>query len=1327
MKPTVKIYCFVYLAFFVLALLPAAASNDPALESKVHGWVQKSKSLRFLENRGQMTDLQSNVVNDLLFKANGAGTDLYVTTNGLSYVFTKIEKQIIPQLSSSTKLQGRGGRGENESMTVQYCRTDMELVGADIRKENIIKEYESEDRTDYYLAHCPQGIRNVHSYEKVTIKNIYPGIDWVLYSLKVGKLESQKRNEEGLEYDFVVHPGADPGLIRLRYKWTDKPILQKDGSLKIATPMGDIIEGIPVSYVRDKEHKINTHYRIEDDGIGFILDKYTKGDTLIIDPTLVWATYSGGSDLEDVFSVNADGINVWVTGTSKGTGFPLLNPNPGIAYFQGSYSVGTGLSDLIILQFNTCGARIWASYYGGSGTDYGYSINSDKINVWVTGQTYSTDFPLQNRGGAYNQVATESNGDAFVLQFSCISNALVWASFLGGSGYEIGQSINSDGTNVWITGQTKSTNFPTQFPPGAYTQATRKSGIGNIFISQFKCATGELMWSSYYGGSDINSDNGDIGNSISSDGTNVWVTGSSASTDFPTLFPPGSYVQANLGGPAAKNAFVLQFSCSNSALVWASYFGGSGGIYGDVGNSISSDGKNVWVTGTTTSSNFPLQDPGGGAYKQPTLGAKFAMNGFIAQFSCANSSLVWSTYYGGSSVNPFDVPYSIQSDGRNVWVSGQVGSSDFPTMQSACGFYQPTLAGGSAETFILQFNTSGVRKWATYYGNDFENDGSYISSDGTNLFVAADAELGSTYKTLNPPGGSAYYRSAVGATENVYMAKFTIFCSALIVNNDTTICPGGSAMLKVSGGSGYTWSPTTGLSSPTGSSVTATPSGTITYTVTGISDANCGVASAPTSTTVTVTVSKTISAKAIEKAEVSCYGGSNGEAIVLASGGTGTLTYSWSNTVTGVTGITGLPAGPYIINVTDSLGCSATSSVNITQPIASLTATTAQTAAGCGPPNGTAEVTAMGGTVTYTYNWAPAGGTGQTATGLNPGTYTVIVTDANGCSTMQTITVMSNTTAPIVTATSSSDLNCTITSSTLRGISAGNSMVWNGGTLVNVADPAIVNEAGIYTVTATDLTNNCTASSTVSVQGAPGPTLTGEAINTCLGKSDGAITLITTGTGLTYSWSNASISQNQSGLASGSYTVTITDVNGCTATTATSILQLPNPIANAGIDETIIQGQRIQLSASGGTSYLWSPSVSLNYNNIYNPVASPSQTTNYVVTVTDGSSCTAKDSVLITVIDCNASELFVPTAFSPNGDGQNDVFYIRAPDCITQIEITLYDRWGELVFETINPGQGWDGTFRGKSLGTGVFSFYLTANLSNGQHISRKGNVTLLR
>ncbi|MEO6884432.1 MAG: gliding motility-associated C-terminal domain-containing protein, partial [Bacteroidia bacterium] len=660
---------------------------------------------------------------------------------------------------------------------------------------------------------------NVRSYQKITIKNIYPGIDWVLFT----------NATSGIKYNFVIHPGADASQLKLQYKWTDKPELQSDGSIKINTPMGKITEGTPLSYTDENEqNRIETNYMIKNNEISFAINNYNKHKTLIIDPVLVWATYYGGNVGTEPASIQSDGTNVYVTGYETSIGFPTFNPGGG-AYYQGT---GNANYNAFVLQFNTSGVRKWATFYGGSSNDFGNSIFSDGTNVWVTGEARSTDFPTFNPGaGAYFQGTLVGISNAFVLQFTT-SGVRKWATYYGGSVSDEGLSISSDGVNVWVTGITGSTNFPTFNPGGgAYYQGTLGSS-GNAFILQFN-TSGVRKWATYYGGS-----GGDIGNSISSDGTNVWVTGATSSTDFPTFNPGGgAFFQGTLI-VSTSNAFVLQFTTSG-VRKWATYYGGS---VSDEGLSISSDGVNVWVTGQTTSTDFPTFNPGAGAYFQGTGSAYGAA--FVLQFNTSGVRK-WATYYGGSSFYG-DNGTSIFSDGANVWVTGATSSTDFPTMNAGCNsYFQGTLGGGGEDVFLLQFSISGVRKWATFYGVDNENDGSYVSSDGTNVWLTGDAKIVNGYPTVNP-GDGAYFENTNAGGDNLLLAQFKIVNTTTIIAiaSPDSICLGDSSILKVSGGSNYLWHPSTELNSTTGTTVIAKPLTTTSYTVIGSDSCGGGIDSA---------------------------------------------------------------------------------------------------------------------------------------------------------------------------------------------------------------------------------------------------------------------------------------------------------------------------------------------------------------------------------------------------------------------------------------------------------------------------------------------------
>jgi gliding motility-associated-like protein len=212
----------------------------------------------------------------------------------------------------------------------------------------------------------------------------------------------------------------------------------------------------------------------------------------------------------------------------------------------------------------------------------------------------------------------------------------------------------------------------------------------------------------------------------------------------------------------------------------------------------------------------------------------------------------------------------------------------------------------------------------------------------------------------------------------------------------------------------------------------------------------------------------------------------------------------------------------------------------------------------------------------------------------------------------------------------------------------------------------------------------------------------------------------------TYLWNNGQTAQTATGLAGGNYTVTITDASGCIATQTVTVTQQAGPTASASASVQLISlGGSSSLTATGGGTYLWSPATGLSCTTCANPIATPSQTTNYCVTVTDANDCTDSTCLMITV-DIPCGVIFIPNAFSPNGDLDDD-FECVMGNCITSMHITIYDRWGEKVFESSDQKTCWDGTYKNKPLDTGVFDYYLDAELMTGEKIHQKGNISLMR
>ena len=219
----------------------------------------RSKPIHFLENKGQIMDAEGNPVPSVLFKAESPNADLYITDKGVTFLFFEIN-------------DGEGEREEKPN-EVKYAKVDMELSGAKIKKENIVKENPSATDFNFFFTHCPDGIYGVKEYEEFTVKEIYPGIDWRWYN-----------NKNGIKHEFIVHPGADASRIKWSYKWQKSVNKNEKGELVIEAPLGEYKESKPFCFEKNSGKEISCDYQIQRSGVHFDLDTYNHEDTLVIDP-----------------------------------------------------------------------------------------------------------------------------------------------------------------------------------------------------------------------------------------------------------------------------------------------------------------------------------------------------------------------------------------------------------------------------------------------------------------------------------------------------------------------------------------------------------------------------------------------------------------------------------------------------------------------------------------------------------------------------------------------------------------------------------------------------------------------------------------------------------------------------------------------------------------------------------------------------------------------------------------------------------------------------------------------------------------------------------
>jgi gliding motility-associated-like protein len=565
-------------------------------------------------------------------------------------------------------------------------------------------------------------------------------------------------------------------------------------------------------------------------------------------------------------------------------------------------------------------------------------------------------------------------------------------------------------------------------------------------------------------------------------------------------------------------------------------------------------------------------------------------------------------------------------------------------------------------------------------------------------------------------------------------------------------CTEATGSVAISGLPAGTWTITAspGGATQNGSGTTATFSGlsagTYTFTVTNADGCTSTVSSTsavinPQPATPTAPITGTITQPTCltPTGTIELSGLPAGSWTVTATPGGATLNGSTTSAT-----FTGLAPGTnYTFTVTNNDGCtsSASSSVAINTVPGAPTAPTAGTVTQptCAVPTGTIEVAApLGAQYTYSIDGTTFQA-GTTFSGLAPGAYTITVLDnTSGCSSVSasTVTIDPVANAPVVTLVSSTSVTCNGDSDgaleiSISGGQAPYAITWdpNVGNSTSVDNLA----AGSYTVNITD-DNGCSTSETFTV-GAPNDLLVnGTSTNVLCGIADGMITTAVAGgtAPYTYAWTpNGETTTSLSELAAGTYSVQVTDDNGCTASQSFTLNTIGNLPVN--IDPSYVEieaGESVVLTATGGDNYVWTPTTGLSCTTCPNPTANPTVTTTYYVSATDDNGCVGGDSSIV-VIKLACGDLFVPTIFSPNGtgpDANNKLCVFGTASCIEELKFQVYNRWGEIVFETTDIENCWDGNYKDKPANSGIFVYRLYVKLyNNDEPIDISGNTTLVR
>jgi gliding motility-associated-like protein len=483
-----------------------------------------------------------------------------------------------------------------------------------------------------------------------------------------------------------------------------------------------------------------------------------------------------------------------------------------------------------------------------------------------------------------------------------------------------------------------------------------------------------------------------------------------------------------------------------------------------------------------------------------------------------------------------------------------------------------------------------------------------------------------------------------------------------------------------------------------------------------------------------------------QKEDVSCFNGTNGSITIASTGVTGSPVFTWDNGSSSQN-LDNLPIGNYCITITDGNNCEAQECVSIEQPPLLSVSLNPQNISCDETDDGAIDLTVSGGVFPYNIDWS-TGSDNEDLTDLVVGDYMVTVTDANNCESMGSIILVEN--VPLFSlAFDPIEVDCFGASTggvnlSVNGVSGNFNYQWLGPDNYQSATEDLDNiPIGNYEVAVTDQFG-CEVSGEITIQ-QPTPVSTNFDVQdvSCFGLEDGNITVLTEGGTFPYLFS---LDQGQSFISSaifnnlegGTYDVITQDANGCESTSIVSVIEPEEvilevePIVEIILGETYTYHNSLNIPENEIDTIIWTPTDSLNCPTCLTTTANPEYTTNYTVQVVTKDGCIAQAFTNL-FVDRRIS-VFVPSGFSPNGDGINDALMIFAAETnINQIKtFQIFDRWGAHVFGATNfqpndPQISWDGTLSGKNLNPGVFTWFAEIELSDGYIELFKGSVTLVR
>ncbi len=1281
-------------------------------------------ALEFIENKGQWNET-------IQFKAKIPSGNLYLEQNELIYQF--YDEQDMARYHDLHHGFLKNPTPADYLMDVHAFR--VKFLNAEF--PFITGAEATTDYENYFIGNDKsKWASNVKKFKKTSYQNLYPNIDLKFY-LKEGFLK----------YDFVVKKGADVNQIQLDYVGVDGIFLEK-GELKISTSVNEIIEQKPYAYqtINGRQKEVKCKFKLEGTTVSFEFPRgYNKNYELIIDPILVFASYSGSTfDNWGYTSTFDESGHLYGGGVTFGVGYPTTTGAYQINYAGGN--VGFYDSDITISKFSPDGTSlIYSTYLGGAlGVECPHSliVNSND-ELLILGTTSSPDFPVTTTaydtvfGGGIDYMGAIpryiGGSDLIVAKLNGAGTILTGSTYVGGSandGLNLSDSLNynyadefrgevivDDLNNIYVASSTFSLDFPVT--AGAF--QTTNGGLQDGCVFKLSSDLTSLTWSSYIGGS-----LDDAAYSLKLNGLNeVLVTGGTSSLDFPTT--GGALLTSFQTGES--DGWIVKINPTGGVILASTYLGTT--EY-DQSYFIDTDSdNNVYVVGQTegTYPIFPNT-----VYNDSNSGQ------FLHKLTPDLSSTVFSTTFGTSS-GEVDIALSafLVNECNYIFVSGWGGLTN--TINGGALFsttiglpitpnaIQPITDG--SDYYLAMFDEDAdTLKFATFFGGNGSNDhvdGGTSRFDKRGIvYQAVCASCGTAFDDFPTTPGA--YTEATDPAVNCNLGVFKFDLSNLTTEADVYgtpfYCVGDTVYFQnlSNGGSRQVWDFADGDSSNL-------------FEPTHIYN-NIGTYN------VRLIVLDSISCIVSDTDYVEVYIGGpptatvnpvngicRGDSIQLnVAGGT---SYEWFpkynilNDSTDTAMVWPDMTTTYLVITTDSCGFD-TSEVTVTVFQKEITITPDTTI--CLGEN--VQLNVFGA---VSFSWTP------NATLINPNSsnpiatpiintvYSVSVTDVNGCIQDTSMEVLVDMTLPDVfgpvdqVICFGDSVQIYISGTAVNTYSwLPNSTLLNPNDSITWAKPLLTTK---YTVIGE---NSCSLDfDTVEVVvNIPNANISPD-ITVCNGDF---FELWASG-GVSYLWniSEAVFSFDSNFTTSvidpTRFYVEVTDGNSCKDTASVFVDVFDRPDLELGADVQTFWGNEVILNPiTDAVTFLWTPTEGLSCNDCKNPTVTATETATFYLTVANSIGCLNYDTITITY----DGSIYVPSSFSPNGDGDNDFFRAFGKD-IVEFEMSIYDRWGELLFYTENMTNSWDGTYKSELVKTEAYVWEIKYKEVLGSVGQIYGTVTLIR